>query len=211
MSRLSPEQAAMLAPASSASREQENAMKKITRTMLGGLLLAGSSTAVLAAGTSWHNPDTAAPPAAQPGAAQNQNQPAPNRNQTAQSQPGQNQPTQNQPTTTKDMWSQDLAARNPSPNANPQTASTGTQPSSAQQPNGWQSSGRDAKPAHRTASVDPIGDRMTEALNLLGSDGYTSIETLTPQGQQFLATAKMNGRDVSVLVDPQTHQVTNRG
>jgi hypothetical protein len=146
-------------------------MKKLTRTTLGALLLAGSSTAVLAAGTSWSNPDTAAPPAAaRPGA------------------------TQNQPATSTG-------------GARTQTASTGTQSSSPQQP----SRQHENQSPYRAASVDPVGDRMTEALNLLGSDGYTSIETLTPQGQQFLATAKMNGRDVSVLVDPQTHQVTNRG
>jgi hypothetical protein len=131
-------------------------MKKLTRTTLGALLLAGSSTAVLAAGTSWSNPDTAPPPAA---------------------------------------------------GARTQTASTGTQSSSPLQP----SRQHENQSPYRAASVDPIGDRMTAALNLLGSDGYTGIETLTPQGQQFLATAKMNGRDVSVLVDPQTHQVTNRG
>jgi hypothetical protein len=180
-------------------------MKELTRTMLGALLLAGSSTAVLAAA------------ATQPGTAQNQpaqNQPA--QNQPAQNQPAQksaqSQPSQGQPTTTNDTWSQDMAARNPSHNPNPQTASTGTQSSSTQQASERQSGNEHgSRTARRSASIDPTGDRMTEALNLLGSDGYTNIGTLTPQGQQFLATAKMNGRDVSVLVDPQTHQVTNRG
>jgi hypothetical protein len=175
-------------------------MKELTRTMLGALLLAGSSTAVLAAA------------ATQPGTAQNQ----PAQNQPAQNQPAQksaqSQPSQGQPTTTNDTWSQDMAARNPSHNPNPQTASTGTQSSTTQQASERQSGNEHgSRTARRSASIDPTGDRMTEALNLLGSDGYTNIGTLTPQGQQFLATAKMNGRDVSVLVDPQTHQVTNRG
>jgi hypothetical protein len=170
-------------------------MKELTRTMLGALLLAGSSTAVLAAA------------ATQPGTAQNQ----PAQNQPAQKS-AQSQPSQGQPTTTNDTWSQDMAARNPSHNPNPQTASTGTQSSSTQQASERQSgNAHGSRTARRSASIDPTGDRMTEALNLLGSDGYTNIGTLTPQGQQFLATAKMNGRDVSVLVDPQTHQVTNRG
>jgi hypothetical protein len=170
-------------------------MKELTRTMLGALLLAGSSTAVLAAA------------ATQPGTAQNQ----PAQNQPAQKS-AQSQPSQGQPTTTNDTWSQDMAARNPSHNPNPQTASTGTQSSSTQQASERQSGNEHgSRTARRSASIDPTGDRMTEALNLLGSDGYTNIGTLTPQGQQFLATAKMNGRDVSVLVDPQTHQVTNRG
>jgi hypothetical protein len=170
-------------------------MKELTRTMLGALLLAGSSTAVLAAA------------ATQPGTAQNQ----PAQNQPAQKS-AQSQPSQGQPTTTNDTWSQDMAARNPSHTPNPQTASTGTQSSSTQQASERQSgNAHGSRTARRSASIDPTGDRMTEALNLLGSDGYTNIGTLTPQGQQFLATAKMNGRDVSVLVDPQTHQVTNRG
>jgi hypothetical protein len=174
-------------------------MKELTRTMLGALLLAGSSTAVLAAA------------ATQPGTAQNQ----PAQNQPAQNQPAQksaqSQPSQGQPTTTNDTWSQDMAARNPSHNPNPQTASTGTQSSSTQASERQSGYEHGSRTARRSASIDPTGDRMTEALNLLGSDGYTNIGTLTPQGQQFLATAKMNGRDVSVLVDPQTHQVTNRG
>jgi hypothetical protein len=174
-------------------------MKELTRTMLGALLLAGSSTAVLAAA------------ATQPGTAQNQ----PAQNQPAQNQPAQksaqSQPSQGQPTTTNDTWSQDMAARNPSHNPNPQTASTGTQSSSTQASERQSGNAHGSRTARRSASIDPTGDRMTEALNLLGSDGYTNIGTLTPQGQQFLATAKMNGRDVSVLVDPQTHQVTNRG
>jgi hypothetical protein len=184
-------------------------MKELTRTMLGALLLAGSSTAVLAAA------------ATQPGTAQNQpaqNQPAQNQpaqNQPAQNQPAQksaqSQPSQGQPTTTNDTWSQDMAARNPSHNPNPQTASTGTQSSSTQASERQSGYEHGSRTARRSASIDPTGDRMTEALNLLGSDGYTNIGTLTPQGQQFLATAKMNGRDVSVLVDPQTHQATNRG
>jgi hypothetical protein len=170
-------------------------MKELTRTMLGALLLAGSSTAVLAAA------------ATQPGTAQNQ----PAQNQPAQKS-AQSQPSQGQPTTTNDTWSQDMAARNPSHTPNPQTASTGTQSSSTQQASERQSgNAHGSRTARRSASIDPTGDRMTEALNLLGSDGYTNIGTLTPQGQQFLATAKMNGRDVSVLVDPQTHHVTNRG
>jgi len=51
---------------------------------------------------------------------------------------------------------------------------------------------------------------MTEALNLLSADGYTNVQSLTPQGEQFVANAMLNGRNVSVVVDPQTHKVTNR-
>ena len=60
------------------------------------------------------------------------------------------------------------------------------------------------------AKTDEMGDRMTEALNLLSADGYFNIQSLTPQGDQFLANATQNGRNVSVLVDPQSGKVTNR-
>lgn len=176
-------------------------MKKLTRTMLGTLFLAGSATGVLAAGmspdtssspmtapsgTSWNNPDNAGTGGTvQPGGAQNQ--------------------TATMPTTTTDTGSRDLTAR-----TSPSTAGTGnagmstTAQSSMRQP----AAPHGGKTAYRAATAE--GDRMTEALNLLGSDGYVNIQSLTPQGEQFVANATLNGRNVSVIVDPQTHQVTNR-
>jgi hypothetical protein len=60
------------------------------------------------------------------------------------------------------------------------------------------------------ARTDETGDRMTEALNLLSADGYFNVQSLTPQGNQFIANATQNGRNVSVIVDPQSGKITNR-
>jgi len=182
-------------------------MKRITPTLLGTLLLAGSASAALAAGA-----DNSAATG----------------NQLSQSQQPQEQspPVQNKPNTTEGMWSQDLAAG---------TGQAGTIPASAIRDAVSKRPKRNARHAatcraerRRGADRQPPGGRppfrplivsrrairpaigWTDALNILGSDGYVNIQSLTPQGDQFLATATLDGRDVSVLVDPQTRQVTNR-
>ena len=63
----------------------------------------------------------------------------------------------------------------------------------------------------RAAHRDEIGDRLTDALNLLAANGYINIQTIEPQGGQIVAVATLNGRSVTVAVDPQTHQIVNRG
>jgi hypothetical protein len=72
-------------------------------------------------------------------------------------------------------------------------------------------SGSKARPMRRAAHRDEIGDRLTDALNLLVANGYTNIQTIEPQGGQIVAVATRNGRNVTVAVDPQTHQIVDRG
>lgn len=193
-------------------------MKKLTRTLLGTLLLAGSATAALAVGPSQDtlNGQNSAGSGAQ--LSQNQNQ----------GQPDQNQPMQNKPNTTEGMWSQDLAAAGTTQPTQPATTATNGQnttsdpaaSSSTGSPSMSSSSmgnsgvaspaARTHRSPHRVAKSDAAGDRMTNALNILSSDGYTNVQSLTPQGDQFVANVTQNGRNLSVVVDPQTGRVTNR-
>jgi hypothetical protein len=128
---------------------EEVSMKRLTGAALGALLVATSSIAALAAGTTSN--------------------------------------TSNSPQT---------AARNP-------TTGTG----GMAQSNMSGSRAGQMRAAHR----DEIGDRLTDALNLLVANGYTNIQRIEPQGGQIVAVATRNGRNVTVAVDPQTHQIADRG
>jgi acetyl-CoA carboxylase alpha subunit len=88
------------------------------------------------------------------------------------------------------------AARNPTTNASGMAQSS--------------MSGSNARHMRRAAHHDEMGDRITDALNLLGANGYTDIQSIEPQGGQIVAVATLNGRSVTVAVDPQTHQIVNR-
>jgi hypothetical protein len=70
---------------------------------------------------------------------------------------------------------------------------------------------RSSRHMRRGAHRDETGDRLTEALNLLVANGYTNVQTIEPQGDQIVAVATRNGRNVTVAVDPQTHQIVDRG
>jgi hypothetical protein len=196
-------------------------MKRITPTLLGTLLLAGSAGIALAAGpvSAPSSPSAATLTSPSSSAPSSQNGPASDAQLSQNPQPQeQSPPVQNKPNSSEDNWSQDLAAGSGQPG---QPATT---PQNAQATGGGQDTMSGATPApskssaprahrqgaHRVAKADPSGDRMTEALNILGSDGYVDIQSLTPQGDQFVANATLNGRNVSVVVDPQTRQVTNR-
>jgi hypothetical protein len=72
-------------------------------------------------------------------------------------------------------------------------------------------SGSKARHMRRTAHRDEIGDRITDALNILVANGYTNIQDIEPQGGQIVAVVAQNGRNVRVAVDPQTRQIVNRG
>lgn len=50
----------------------------------------------------------------------------------------------------------------------------------------------------------------TAALNALSAEGYTNISRFERVGNQWQATANKDGRAVTVQVDPQTHQITER-
>jgi acetyl-CoA carboxylase alpha subunit len=67
-----------------------------------------------------------------------------------------------------------------------------------------------ARHMRRVSRHDEMGDRITDALNLLGANDYTDIQSIEPQGGQIVAVATLNGRSVTVAVDPQTHQIVNR-
>jgi len=182
----------------------------LTGTLVGTLLLAGSTTAALAVAPSQdtlsgkNTPTSSTAPNTQ----------AQNQVQQNQAQPNQGQPVQNKPNTTENSWSQDMASRQPDQSG---TSTSGSATAQDQYSHGRNTSagatGNRAMHRHAirsAARTDEMGDRMTEALNLLSSDGYFNIQSLTPQGDQFIANATQNGRNVSVLVDPQSGKVTNR-
>lgn len=50
----------------------------------------------------------------------------------------------------------------------------------------------------------------TAALNELSAQGYTNISKFERVGSNWQATANKGGRTVTVQVDPQTHQITER-
>jgi hypothetical protein len=204
-------------------------MKTVTGTLLGTLLLAGSTTAALAVGPSQDTlsgknaPTSSTTPSAQVGQTQNQSQ--------NQGQQAQNQPAQSKPNTTENMWSQDLASRQPGQSGTSTSGGTMAQGQNSQSQNSQSQKGPGQGTAagttsrsaattgnhsmHRhaarsAAKTDETGDRMTDALNVLSADGYFNIQSLTPQGDQFIANATQNGRNVSVLVDPQSGKVTHR-
>ena len=66
-------------------------------------------------------------------------------------------------------------------------------------------------PIARHERSDPGGDRMTHALNLLEADGYGDFSNFQQSGKDFTATVKRNGRQVGVVVNPDTKQITRQG
>jgi hypothetical protein len=199
-------------------------MKRITPTLLGTLLLGGSAGIALAAGpvSAPSSPAPATLNSPSLSAPSSQNRPAGDAQLSQNAQPQeQSSPAQNKPNSTEDDWSQDLAAGSGQPNQAATTAGSAPMAGSGQDtmssktpaPSGTSkpsASRSHRQPAHRVAKNDAAGDRMTEALNILSSDGYADVQTLTPQGDQFVANVTQNGRNVSVVVDPRTRQVTNR-
>lgn len=61
-----------------------------------------------------------------------------------------------------------------------------------------------------SASGTPIGNRMTNALNLLEAHGYGSFSDFKANGNDFTATVNKNGRDVTVQIDPGSGQITTQ-
>ncbi len=53
-------------------------------------------------------------------------------------------------------------------------------------------------------------ERMTHALNLLEAQGYGSFSNFAPDGKNFTATVNENGQRFTVLVDPDSDQVTRQ-
>jgi hypothetical protein len=197
-------------------------MKRTTPTLLATLLLAGSAGMALA--QDQPSPPTMTPPptTAPPMTTNSPSLSSPSLNdgpaaaaRLSQDQ-AQSPPGQSTPNTSENSGSQDLAAGGGRPGRPATAEGSGADGSGQDVTPAWvQPAGTTADRAHRrpvrhVAKSDPDGDRMTDALNILGSDGYVDIQSLTPQGDQFVANAVLNGRNVSVVVDPQTRQVTNR-
>ena len=61
-----------------------------------------------------------------------------------------------------------------------------------------------------SASTMSMGDRMTNALNLLEAHGYGSFSNFKANGNDFTATVNKNGKDVTVQIDPGSGQVTTQ-
>jgi hypothetical protein len=79
---------------------------------------------------------------------------------------------------------------------------------------GMPSSGTSTPPAQTEfdRKIDHTGDRYTDALNLLGADGYTGITNFSVDGPDFTATAvDPNNNRASVVIDPSAGTVKNGG
>jgi hypothetical protein len=81
------------------------------------------------------------------------------------------------------------------------------------------STGTNATPSH-SAPVMPIqqhertdvqGDRMTRALNLLEANGYGDFSNFQQSGNDFTARVTRNGKPFTLLVNPDTNQITRQG
>lgn len=57
-------------------------------------------------------------------------------------------------------------------------------------------------------AMDSAGDRATAALNLLEANGYTQFSNFQRAGSDFEATVNRNGRQMTVVVDPDSGKIT---
>jgi hypothetical protein len=65
-----------------------------------------------------------------------------------------------------------------------------------------------AAQAHWRHHNDPVGDRYTDALNILEANGYTGITDIVNNGKTYDAKATdPSNKPVSVTVDPSTGTV----
>lgn len=58
---------------------------------------------------------------------------------------------------------------------------------------------------------DHVARRMTDALNLLEAKGYGAFSDFRPDGKDYTASVSQDGRRFTVLVDPDSGQVTRQG
>jgi Peptidase propeptide and YPEB domain len=54
-------------------------------------------------------------------------------------------------------------------------------------------------------------NRMTEALNLLEAQGYGSFSNFKADGANYEATVSQNGKSFTVVINPDSGQVTRQG
>ncbi len=70
-------------------------------------------------------------------------------------------------------------------------------------------------PAQKSPVTDlrnaPDAKRMTEALNLLEAKGYGAFNDFKADGQGYSAAVTQNGHPVTVVVNPDSGQVTPQG
>lgn len=58
---------------------------------------------------------------------------------------------------------------------------------------------------------DPAALRITHALNLLEAEGYSDFRNFHAAGNDFAATITSQGRTFTVMIDPDSNQVTPQG
>jgi hypothetical protein len=61
---------------------------------------------------------------------------------------------------------------------------------------------------HRDADLGNA--RATDALNTLEAQGYTEFSDFRQDGSNFAATVTQKGQQFTVIVNPDTHQVTRQ-
>ena len=53
----------------------------------------------------------------------------------------------------------------------------------------------------------PAARRVTDALNLLESQGYAEFDNFHEEGPAFAADGKLDGKPVRLMIDPATRQI----
>lgn len=64
--------------------------------------------------------------------------------------------------------------------------------------------------ALRHDDADPAEARMTHALNLLEANGYGDFSNFKQDGRNFDAMVSQNGKPFTVIVNPDTNQLTRQ-
>jgi len=78
----------------------------------------------------------------------------------------------------------------------------------SQQPVTRQGTGKQSAIARQHATgVTESANRETEALNLLGANGYPDFKNFHRDGKNFEATVTQNGKTRTVMVDPDARTV----
>jgi hypothetical protein len=67
-----------------------------------------------------------------------------------------------------------------------------------------------AAPTAHHAAATAAGEPYTHALNMIEAAGYTGVTNLTPNGENFDASAYFDGHPVKVTLDPATGAVHTR-
>lgn len=60
-------------------------------------------------------------------------------------------------------------------------------------------------------AADSGANRMTDALNLLEAQGYGSFSNFKADGANYEATVTQNGQSFTVVINPDSGQITRQG